>query len=397
MKSIWTWLVNFWKALSTATPDTGGTSAGGGATVSYTDDKVVKAFIKHFTSYDGQRETNGKNRSPWIDKINKWIGVELGSPYCATSISYALMETEKELGIKINIPKTASSQSMWFKTPDKFKRNEPAYGRICVMYNLSNPTYGHVLICLSGADENGNFKTFECNTDSSGSRDGEGCMFSTRNIKGTLTKKIRGYIDISDDREEESPVDALPDTKLPDWKRIAELMELDKESAKLNYIDRVIENILKLRSRYEFVQSKANVPWYFTAALHFMEASNKMNGNMMNGQPINQVTTIVPKGYGPWNTWEESAIDAFKYDGLAAKPKEFWTFGNMLMSAEKYNGLGYRKRGILSPYVTSFTNMSNEVGGFPRDHVYDPAYKHDRPSVGSILLRMHERNIIKIK
>ena len=39
-------------------------------------------------------------------------------------------------------------------------------------------------------------------------------------------------------------------------------------------------------------------------------------GCLHNGNPWNQVTTDVPKGLGPWKSFEEAAIDALKYDGL---------------------------------------------------------------------------------
>jgi lysozyme family protein len=67
----------------------------------------------------------------------------------------------------------------------------------------------------------------------------------------------------------------------------------------------------------------------------------------------------------------------------------------MLAAAEKYNGLGYRNHGILSGYVVAYTNMSNELGGYPRDHVWDSKYVHDRPSVGAILIRMQEIGLIQ--
>lgn len=41
---------------------------------------------------EGERETDGSNRSPLIDKINMAAGVPVGSPYCASSVRYAFAQ-----------------------------------------------------------------------------------------------------------------------------------------------------------------------------------------------------------------------------------------------------------------------------------------------------------------
>ena len=48
------------------------------------------------------------------------------------------------------------------------------------------------------------------------------------------------------------------------------------------------------------------------AAIHEREASQSWNKQLAQGDPLNQVSTNVPRGMGPFNTWEEGAIAALQ-------------------------------------------------------------------------------------
>lgn len=103
------------------------------------------------------------------------------------------------------------------------------------------------------------------------------------------------------------------------------------------------------------------VPWKLIGALHMREASGDFSKNMLNGQPLDQVTTWVPSGYGPYDTWEESLVDSFrlKDEQIGPLPK-VWDIATMLYFSERYNGWGYRyddKKDIVgySPYVFAYS------------------------------------------
>lgn len=178
----------------------------------------------------------------------------------------------------------------------------------------------------------------------------------------------------------------------PDFIEMWNKCELDKEPDKIKSIEQTVNKIILNKHIYLQVQVATNVPWYFVGALHFMEASLNMRSCLHNGQPWNQKTTIVPIGRGPWNSWSEAAIDAMKYDKLNLVSN--WNYPKIMQLAEKYNGTGYRKRGITSPYVWSFTNMSHELGKYVSDGKFDPLAKHSRPGVASIIKFMVIKNLI---
>lgn len=106
--------------------------------VSAPDKKVSGSeIVATAENYVGQREVNGPNRSAFIDKINKFAGAPLGSPYCASFTSYVLWES----GVH-NSPRTAWSPSMVGNNNVPFERIEP--GDVFGLYFASKKRIAHV-------------------------------------------------------------------------------------------------------------------------------------------------------------------------------------------------------------------------------------------------------------
>jgi lysozyme family protein len=147
-------------------------------------------------------------------------------------------------------------------------------------------------------------------------------------------------------------------------------------SAKGPTFKAVADRLLFNRPRYEAVTKALaakgyTIPWEFIAVTHQREASGNFNTYLGNGQALNKKTTIVPKGRGPFSSWEEGAIDALvNAPPYAAKNKD-WSIGGMLNKLEEYNGLGYRNKGVPSPYLWAGTNQYVK-GKYVADHKYDP-------------------------
>jgi len=113
------------------------------------------------------------------------------------------------------------------------------------------------------------------------------------------------------------------------------------------------------------------VPWAFIAVAHKREASQNWNTQLGQGDPLGSVSTHVPKGRGPFKTWEDGAYDALvNCASFAAKNKD-WSVGGTLTMLEQYNGLGYASKGRPSPYIWSGTDQYVS-GKYVRDAVYDP-------------------------
>ena len=124
--------------------------------------------------------------------------------------------------------------------------------------------------------------------------------------------------------------------------------------------------------RYESISHHFPNPglkWWLVAVLHSLECSLNFTRYLGNGQPLNQVTTISPKGRGPFDTFEAGAIDAIEENELDKIAD--WSIGNVLFKLEGYNGYGYIQHGINSPYLWAGSNQYVS-GKFISDGHFDP-------------------------
>ena len=130
------------------------------------------------------------------------------------------------------------------------------------------------------------------------------------------------------------------------------------------------ERLLAAKSRYQAVEAKTGVPWFVIAVIHERESSQLWSASLAQCDPWNRVSTHVPKGRGPFNSWEEAAIDALVNCAPYAARNEDWSVGGTLLMLEQYNGLGYAAKGVSSPYLWAGTDQY-AAGKYVKDGVYD--------------------------
>jgi len=135
----------------------------------------------------------------------------------------------------------------------------------------------------------------------------------------------------------------------------------------------VANRIRANKARYQAVSAKTGVPWEVIGVIHEREASLNFNTYLGNGEPLSRKTRLVPRGRGPFATWEEGAIDALVNAPPRAASNKDWSIGGTLEIIEKYNGLGYAGKGIPSPYVWAGTDQYSH-GKYVADGVFDPNY-----------------------
>jgi len=127
------------------------------------------------------------------------------------------------------------------------------------------------------------------------------------------------------------------------------------------------------RDRYAALFQPTGIPWQFIGVLHMMESNCNFDKHLHNGDPLTERTRRVPAGRPPTGdkpfTWGASALDALDYEGFSGKTD--WDVPAMLYRCERYNGMGYRSRGIHSPYLWSYCNLYQK-GRFTGDHIFDP-------------------------
>jgi lysozyme family protein len=131
--------------------------------------------------------------------------------------------------------------------------------------------------------------------------------------------------------------------------------------------------LVAAKARYGRVAAATGVPWFVVAVIHQRESSGDFRGILHNGERIvgsGRVTTRVPKGRGPFASWEAAAQDALTDCHPYAARNTDWSLGGTLLLLERYNGLGYFSRGLPSPYLWAGTDQYVR-GKYVRDGVFD--------------------------
>lgn len=152
--------------------------------------------------------------------------------------------------------------------------------------------------------------------------------------------------------------------------------------------DAVARRILRDRARYEAVEAATGVPWEFVAVLHDRESGGSFAGVLHNGERIigtGRKTRLVPKGRGPFASWQAAAVDALKIKGLE-KIRD-WSAERCLFEGERFNGFSYRSKGKPSPYVWSGTSHYQR-GKYVRDGVYDAKVVDKQLGIAAVMARL---------
>lgn len=136
-------------------------------------------------------------------------------------------------------------------------------------------------------------------------------------------------------------------------------------------VNKLVDQIFKNRVRYQAISSYFPNPirWYHVGIIHYLECDLDFSKYLGNGQPLNKKTTIVPVGRGPFETFEEGAVDAIRVDKLDQVTD--WSIGNTLYILEGFNGYGYSKfHDCNSPYLYSGSNQYT-AGKYVKDGLYN--------------------------
>ena len=143
-----------------------------------------------------------------------------------------------------------------------------------------------------------------------------------------------------------------------------------------------LKNIFeKNKDKYEKVAEETGIPAELICAIHYREGSCNFDTYLHNGDPLGKPTTHVPANIY-FEDWSEAAIDAIK----SQNPEivKDGDFGSCMDFAERYNGLGYRNKGLASPYVWAGT--TNYTGGmYVADGQFDANARDKRVGVAVMM------------
>jgi lysozyme family protein len=132
------------------------------------------------------------------------------------------------------------------------------------------------------------------------------------------------------------------------------------------------KRIIKLIPRYKAVEAETRVPALWIAAINERESASNMRTYLGNGQSLKRITTLVPRGRGPFKSWEDGARDALHLDKIDLVKS--WNWSIACYESELWNGFGPRNHGKHSGYVWAGTNIY-DGGKYVSDGVWDPHYR----------------------
>ncbi len=150
-------------------------------------------------------------------------------------------------------------------------------------------------------------------------------------------------------------------------------------------LDYIARRLIAGKARYQTVSAKTSVPWFVIALIHQMECGQDWTANIAQGDPWNRRSVHEPKGRGPFNSWEDAAVDALAIDGT--DQVKAWGIERLCYELEKYNGFGSRARGIHTPYLWSYSNHYTR-GKYIADHIWDGNAVSGQAGAMPILSRM---------
>ena len=151
-------------------------------------------------------------------------------------------------------------------------------------------------------------------------------------------------------------------TKWPVYARQWDAMVI--KAARLAEFDDLAKFAIDHKARYLAIAAKTGVTWPHIAVLHRRESDADFTRYLGNGDPLDRPTRNVPKGRGPFRSFEDGAVDALHLDGLDAVKD--WRLEKILYYCEIFNGAGYDARGLPSPYLWGGTSIQ-QAGKYVAD------------------------------
>ena len=169
-----------------------------------------------------------------------------------------------------------------------------------------------------------------------------------------------------------------------EYGRLLSTVKVTKQTAAVLAARKVFANA----DRYIAAGLATGVPWSFIGCLDLRESDCNPHAALGQGDPWNRVSVNVPRGKGPWLSWEAAAEYYAHYDGLDDPPAPY-DMSVACYMGEKWNGFGYRNHGVNTPYLWGMTNHQ-EAGRYAGDGNWQPGQWDTQPGIIAVLLSMFE-------
>lgn len=161
-----------------------------------TRELIADMLIAKARSKIGVMEKGGNNKGKEVEEFQKAVdGRASREAWCMCFVQWVTKEVCKDLGIKSPLFPTEHCNTLYDKTHKDYLKPVPGRGYAFIQKTrVKNRTNGHTGFCENATTPK--FNTVEGNTDPEGGSEGDGVYETFRFTTGTLTKTVRGYIDL---------------------------------------------------------------------------------------------------------------------------------------------------------------------------------------------------------
>lgn len=171
---------------------------------------------------------------------------------------------------------------------------------------------------------------------------------------------------------------------LPRYARL-DTIQLDPTSAQASDLADFKAHLPGAWGAYLKASAVVDLPPNLIAAIHWREAGGSFHAYLAQGDPLGRAPIHVPVNEPTEPDtilgWEDAAAFALRADAADQKALGLTALSSADLAAilaycEAYNGTGYARKGVPSPYCLAGTSAYNG-GKYVRDGVYDPSF-HDQ-------------------
>lgn len=174
----------------------------------------------------------------------------------------------------------------------------------------------------------------------------------------------------------------------PEYSQLLSVMTVRPECRKA--IDDAAARVLSFRRNFESVRAAIGVPVIFSGPSFLREADLDFSLSPAQGDPWRRVSKHVPRGLGPYRSWQDAAVAAYRVNGIDKVGDGNWTWELECFYAEALNGFGYRdEHRMHSPYLWAGTNIQTR-GKYVADGKFDPEHMDEQVGVIPLAKRLVE-------
>lgn len=173
---------------------------------------------------------------------------------------------------------------------------------------------------------------------------------------------------------------------LPEYVKLLSTMVVTRPAA-VDQVARKLTGALYL-PRYQAVQDVTGVPAVWIACADERESNANPRRALGQGDPWGEVSTHVPRGYGPFKSWADAAVFYLHMHHLDDATQQ-WSWPYACWKWEAWNGFGPRNHGIHTGYLWAGTSHYAK-GKYVADGVWDSEHVDEQLGCVPVALRMAE-------